>query len=119
MWNPLRRQHKTMHHNLVRAIQERDDAYEAVAALDAELHETQGFIAAVQGALSEVGVYEGMDVRQSTLQYVTELVRDHEELERRIDLAMLELRGEAVSIEEIAQILRGGATTPNDVRDLD
>lgn len=129
-----RRKHESLQHSLVRAVQERDDALEAAAARDAHINDLQdnlldlhrrldereAMITSIRASLSEVAVYEGMDLAgDSLLLYVNELVRDHEELERRIDHAMLELR--AASAEGsphaslIARILNGSMKTPDGI----
>lgn len=85
----------------------------------------QGILTQVKATLSEVAVYEGMPIGsdESVLLYLAELVRDHEELERRIDLAMMTLVDESVPLTEIpnqvANILKGGERTPDDLSEIE
>lgn len=107
----------------------KDDALMAVRARDAEIVHQRERVAAlqstltlIQASLAEVAVYEGLPIGpDSVVLYVNELVRDHEELERRIDHAMLELRAAAASgvllAEHVGKILQGGTPTPNGVDD--
>jgi hypothetical protein len=109
---------------------EKADLKEGVTALREELRLTrervehaQGVLAAVRGSLSEVAVYEGLPIgEESMLLYLNELVRDHEELERRIDKAMMECAAAKdgwmeirLFAEQIVRILQGGVVTPNGV----
>lgn len=130
-----RRKHERLQQSLVRAVQERDealellqrqehmtaDAREAYVAMRAEMNEQRAkhdaFVAQVTASMDQVAVYEGMVIGpESVLLYLNELVRDHEELERRIDLAILECRGEpVVDSGTIARILQGSVKTPDQV----
>lgn len=132
-----RSKHERLQHSLVRAIQERDEAYalveasnhslrdaiEAYRAMQAEMQEQRAkhdtFVAQVTASLGEVAVYEGMAIGPaSVLLYLNELVRDHEELERRIDLAIIKIRSEPpyeTVAHEIGQILQGSVATPDQV----
>lgn len=78
-------------------------------------------IAEIKGSLSQVAVYEGLEGSPTAL-LVSELVRDHEELEKRIDAAVLLC---AANTEEpldgygqIAEVLRGGKRIADDPREL-
>lgn len=77
-------------------------------------------------ALEQVAVYEGMvDVSPVAL-LVSELVRDHEELEARIDACVALLQGakEAAEgepsplVDEVARLLQGGNRVPDDPSQL-
>lgn len=89
-----------------------------------EVVRLQGVLSRVKATLSEVAVYEGMPIGsdESVLLYLAELVRDHEELERRIDLAMMTLADESVPLTQIpnqvANILKGGERTPDDLSEI-
>jgi hypothetical protein len=82
----------------------------------------------IKAALNEVAVYEGL-VEVSPVAYlVSELVRDHEELEARIDAVVSLLQGakEAANvtdepsplIDEVARLLQGGERFPDDPSSL-
>jgi hypothetical protein len=99
---------------------------QAHAATTERLEHAQGVLVAVRATLAEVAVYEGMPIgEESMLLYLGEVVRDHEELERRIDLAVLECAAGREKgwmeirpfAEQIARILQGGVATPNGVDD--
>jgi C4-dicarboxylate-specific signal transduction histidine kinase len=75
-------------------------------------------LAQIKVALDEVAVYQGMiDVSPVAL-LVSELVRDHEELEARIDAVIMLLKGAKEEanvtdepsplIDEVARLLQGG-----------
>lgn len=78
-------------------------------------------------ALETVAAYEGMNPAQATVAYVQELVRDHEELEARIDavmgyLAPLLEDGQGTGPEgarHIAALLQGAARVPDTAEELD
>lgn len=83
-----------------------------------------GEMAQVRAALSEVAVYEGLVDVSPVAMMVSELVRDHEELEARIDAVMSLLRPKIEggsewvvhSLEdfrEIARLLQGGKRVPD------
>ena len=144
-----RKRHETDQHAIVRLIQQRDDAAEAAQARDAEiealrqeigesrdecralrhrLEEAQGTLTVIQASLGEVAVYKGMTIgHESVVLYVNELVRDHEELERRIDATMLEcaaaMDGDSIPVslfaQQVGRILQGGAKTPDTIEGLD
>jgi len=85
-------------------------------------------IAQIKAALNEVAVYEGLVEVSPTAYLVSELVRDHEELEARIDAVVSLLQGakEAANatdeptplIDEVARLLQGGARFPDDLSGL-
>lgn len=81
-------------------------------------------MAQIRGSMYEVAVYEGLVDTSPVAMMVSELVRDHEELEARIDAAMLVVRDlngqvdknlkEAVDgIVEIGRLLQGGTRIPD------
>jgi hypothetical protein len=85
-------------------------------------------IAQIKAALNEVAVYEGLVEVSPTAYLVSELVRDHEELEARIDAVVSLLQGakEAANvtdeptplIDEVARLLQGGPRFPDDLSGL-
>lgn len=133
-----KRQQKYFLDSMGTLAQERADALEAALALRNEvtllqrsqrhdqstIAELQGLVAAIRGSMAEVAVYEGLPIGNDTLLlYVNDLVRDHEELERRIDLAIMECRS---SLKDgwldvssfsghISSILKGAVPTPDEV----
>lgn len=93
-------------------------------------HRNAEELAQIRVALGRVAVYEGMD--SSPLpRMVDELVRDHEELESRIDAALLSLRqlvdnppsptdrAMRERIEEVSRLLKGGTRIPDTPADLE
>lgn len=74
---------------------------------------------AINVALETVAAYEGMDPAQATVVYVQELVRDHEELEARIDAAvgllhmMIEQGGTEEGLKQVVGYLAGAPRTPD------
>jgi hypothetical protein len=127
---------------IARLSQQCSDATEAAVAYMAEvtelrqengslhrlLEEAQGTLTVIQASLGEVAVYKGMGIgRESVVLYLNELVRDHEELERRIDLAMLEcasaMDGDSVQVgifaQGIGRTLQGGSKTPDTIEEID
>ncbi len=85
-------------------------------------------IAQIKVALNEVAVYEGLVEVSPVAMLVSELVRDHEELEARIDAAIALLRDakDAANvtdepsplIDEVARLLAGGERFPDDPSSL-
>jgi hypothetical protein len=79
-------------------------------------------------ALGRVAAFEGMDASPVALM-VDELVRDHEELEARIDSALMLIkhyRPDAAHLsnlggvfDELARLLKGGSRVPNTPEDLE
>ena len=95
------------------ALLEERDHYKALA-------ERLGTVLAeIRGSLDQVAVYEGMDGSPVAL-LVAELVRDHEELEARIDAALMRIAsGPSYALgNEVAAILRGGPRVPDDPREI-
>lgn len=81
-------------------------------------------LAQIRAALNEVAVYEGLVDVSPTAMLVSELVRDHEELEARINAVLLliaALKGDSYpgisdlrdGINEIARLLQGGSRVPD------
>lgn len=98
-------------------------------------------LAQIRGCLAQVAVYEGLVDSSPLAMMVSELVRDHEELEARIDAAMhvisgigrqeadLSASGNEVSsaglllinregLIEVGRLLQGGKRVPDDLSDL-
>ena len=82
-------------------------------------------IAQIKIALEQVAVYEGLVEVSPVALLVSELVRDHEELEARIDAAFLVLRealtgetGERGWAAEVSRLLSGGTRVPDDLSGL-
>jgi hypothetical protein len=85
-------------------------------------------LAQIKVALDEVAVYKGMVGVSPVALLVSELVRDHEELEARIDAAIALLKdAKAASnvtdepsplIDEVARLLAGGERFPDDPSQL-
>lgn len=93
----------------------------AKQAAEEALSEARATLTVIQASLGEVAAYEGLSIGsgESLVLYVNELVRDHAELERRIDLAMMELYNPAPDPELIARILQGGVATPDGLDGVD
>lgn len=76
-------------------------------------------IAEIRGSLDRVAVYEGLVGVSPVAMLVADLVRDHEELEARIDSALsllssVEAVREHSAIEvEVARLLKGGSRVPD------
>ncbi len=85
-------------------------------------------LAQIKVALDEVAVYQGLVGVSPVALLVSELVRDHEELESRIDSVISLLKGakEAANvtdeptplIDEVARLLAGGERVPDDPSSL-
>src|SRR4051812_3218717 len=60
-----------------------------LAASEASRDNYAGQLAQIRGSMNTVAVYEGLVDASSVVMMVSELVRDHEELEARIDAALL------------------------------
>ena len=76
----------------------------------------------IKGSLNEVAVYEGLVDSSPTAMLVAELVRDHAELEARVDAVLHYLNtddfdGEAVA--EVRRLLKGGKRIPDTPADLE
>ena len=75
-------------------------------------------------ALGRVAVYDGIIENSPTALLVDDLVRDHEDLEARIDAVMSLLRYEQESRnatttdEEVARLLQGGTRVPDDIEEI-
>jgi hypothetical protein len=84
-----------------------------------------GELAQVRAALNTVSVYEGLVDVSPVAMMVSELARDHEELEARIDAALHHLSGlptdDGALAEvrtEVARLLQGGTRVPDSPADL-
>lgn len=89
-------------------------------------------MAEIRGSLAQVAVYEGIVDSGPVAMLVSEVVRDHEELEARIDAAMSHMRyltSTALAegqrpvtalevIEEVSRLLAGGTRVPNTIEEL-
>ena len=97
-----------------------------VAALIAQRDKQAGELNQIKIALEEVAVYEGMVGISPVAYLVSELVRDHEELEARIDAVVSLLQGakEAAEdepsplVDEVARLLQGGERVPDTIAGL-
>lgn len=74
-------------------------------------------------ALGKVAVYDGLVEFSPTVLLVDELVRDHEELEARIDAVLHYLTAykDTMDIEafnEISYLLKGGTRVPDTIEDM-
>lgn len=139
MFRSSRRQYKQH----VADLKSRVDDYERRAAhcaaetaqTQADLHFVQAQrdrqaaeLAQIKTALNEVAVYQGMVGVSPVALLVSELVRDHEELEARIDAAIALLRDakDAANVtdepsplvDEMARLLSGGERFPDDPSQL-
>lgn len=76
----------------------------------------------VKIALGRVAVYEGMVEVSPTVRLVDELVRDHEELEARIDAVLSYLTTQHQTrpeiIDEVARLLKGGTRMPDTIEEI-
>ena len=82
-----------------------------IEALRSDLDRSNATLTQIKAVLSDVPAFEGMDVSESLVLYLSELSRDHAELESRIDAAIFILRGipERTAAEmEIGRLLQGG-----------
>ena len=107
---------------LVKASKERMKVYFEPAPETTErdlLEAAQAKLVSIKVALNRVSVYQDMVDRSPTEMLVDDLVRDHEELEARIDAVLHYLsserqsRNETVTDEEVARLLRGGTRVPD------
>lgn len=92
-----------------------------IADLTLALQRQAETINQIKIALEQVAVYEGIVGVSPTVMLVTELVRDHEELERRIDQAILICRSQPESdlaASDILQALLGRTKTPDSLEGL-
>lgn len=105
---------------LVEAVEECDRYKQVAEHLGSEMAE-------IKASLMEVAVYEGMGGSPTAL-LVTELVRDHEELEARIDAALSFISGAPSflpsertrkDLAEIARLLKGGQRVPDTIEGIE
>ena len=78
-------------------------------------------IAQIRAALDEVSTYEGLVDVSPTAMMVSELVRDHEELETRIEAVLVMLgayEGDPIA-DKAVELLRGGERVPDTPESLD
>jgi hypothetical protein len=105
-----------MAHRLAELRDRLSEEREGRLVAEERLREAEAFITAVVASLDRVVTYEGLGIgRGSALLYLNDLVRDHEELERRIEVAIMECHSGATSgkVERIEKILRGGSPVPD------
>lgn len=80
-----------------------------LAATEAQRDGYAGQLAQIRGAMATVSVYEGLIDVSPVVMMVTELARDHGELEARIDAAIFLIGPDRTGEpEQVVQILRGG-----------
>jgi choline dehydrogenase-like flavoprotein len=79
----------------------------------------------IKAAMNEVAVYEGIVDVSPVAMLVSELVRDHEELEARIDAVVLLLKATKEHgnvtmemVDEVTRLLRGGKRVPDTPEEL-
>jgi hypothetical protein len=111
-------------HCAAETAQMRADLHFVVAQRDRQAAE----LAQIKVALDEVAVYQGMVGVSPVALLVSELVRDHEELEARIDAAVALLKDakDAANVtdepsplvDEVARLLVGGERFPDDPSQL-
>jgi hypothetical protein len=92
-----------------------------LSIVSADRDRLAGEMAQVRAALDEVTTYEGLVDVSSTAMMVSELVRDHEELETRIEAVLVmcgAYEGDPVC-DEVVRLLRGGERVPDTPVDLD
>jgi hypothetical protein len=100
-----------------------DDPEALQAALKAVLADRDryaGQMTQIRASMREVAVYEDLVDTSPTVMLVAELVRDHEELEARIDAAVMlcsEHTDDPV-VMEVARLLQGGPRTPDTIEGL-
>jgi hypothetical protein len=94
---------------------------EALGAALADRDRYAQEIVQIRASMREVAVYEGLVDTTPTAMLVSELVRDHEELEARIDAVVMLCRnrtGDPLAVE-VVRLLQGGARTPDSPEALD
>jgi acetyl/propionyl-CoA carboxylase alpha subunit len=95
------------------ATEDREEKAREIETLTRERDHYVGLLAEIRGSLSEVAAYEGMDVNQALVLYISEVVRDNAELEARIDAALfrimpIDIDERTENEKEIARLLAGG-----------
>jgi hypothetical protein len=79
-------------------------------------------LTSIRIALGRVAVYEGMVDYSPTVLLVDELVRDHEELEARIDAVLSYLSTQHQTrpeiVDEVARLLKGGTRVPDTIEEI-
>lgn len=114
----LRAQVDRLRKQYAEAIQELSQANADKATIEADRDRLAKVIAEVRGSLSEVAVYDGILEGSPTAWAVAELVRDHAELEARIEATLSEIahyegKGEWELLERPYMLLRGGPRVPD------
>jgi chaperonin cofactor prefoldin len=85
----------------------------AIVSLDRDRLASE--IVQIRGVLNEVATYEGLVDASPTATLVAELVKDHEELETRIEAVLMLLSDEPLEpiMVETVRLLRGGTRVPD------
>lgn len=93
-----------------------DDLVREIALLTAQRDEMAGQLATIRASLDRVAVFEDVDTHAYLTLCVSEIVRDHEELEARIDAAIMAIASTPPDhprlIPTIVHYLRGGQRVP-------
>lgn len=119
-WAEVQREFQGLREDVQRLIAESDHYRHVAESLGSEMAE-------IKASLMEVAVYEGMGGSPTAL-LVTELVRDHEELEARIDAALSFISGAPSflpsertreDLAEIARLLKGGQRVPDTIEGIE
>lgn len=85
------------------------------AVTEARLADAQAQLTQIRSLMATVAVYEGIADVSPLVLMVSDLAKDHAELERRIDQAILVCRAERghPAVDEIGRMLMGGRATPD------
>lgn len=121
-------EHEQCQRDHQRAMEELAIQITRTSRAQAERDKMAGEIAQIRACLAEVAVYEGLVEISPTVAMVSDLVRDHEELEARIDASLHYLAGLVTNTEApealremghiVADLLRGGKRVPDSPGDL-
>lgn len=102
---------------------EERDLQAAVDKLMADNRRLAQALHEVRIALGRVSTFEGMDLSVNPIALmVLQLAEDHEELEKRIEAALMYLgasAGREIDPGELERVLRGGPVVPDDLSGLD
>jgi len=115
------RRYQSLHERTMRLASERaNNTLDTTAAIQ-EINQ-------VKVALGHVAVYEGLVESSPVAMLVDELVRDHEELESRIDAVVHHIAGAKEfwesrvplsEVDRILELLKGGARVPDTIEGID
>lgn len=94
------------------------EAQSQILALEERLAQSQAQLTQIRALMGKVAVYEGMSDTWPLVMMVSDLVKDHDALEGRIDAAVFECRGHMDDefedlATEVLQILSGRKSTPD------